>query len=126
MSEGAHCQGSDLLVDADDAENTAGIGFPLLIKARAGGGGRGIRKVSDPSEVRAAYLAASLRRKLHSVMAGVYMERFIHPARLVEVQILADQAGNVVSLGERECSVQRHNQKLLRGKSQPLYHARSS
>mgnify|MGYP000081456069 FL=1 len=113
-------EGSDLLVDADDAEKQAArIGFPLLIKARAGGGGRGIRKVSDPSEVRAAYLAASSEAEAAFGDGGCYMERFIHPAHHVEVQILADQAGNVVSLGERECSVQRHNQKLLEESPSP-------
>lgn len=113
-------EGSDLLVDADDAEKQAArIGFPLLIKARAGGGGRGIRKVSDPSKVRAAYLAASSEAEAAFGDGGCYMERFIHPAHHVEVQILADQAGNVVSLGERECSVQRHNQKLLEESPSP-------
>ena len=113
-------EGSDLLADADDAEaQAARIGFPLLIKARAGGGGRGIRKVTDASEVRAAFLAASSEAEAAFGDGGCYMERFIHPAHHVEVQILADSAGNVVSLGERECSVQRHNQKLLEESPSP-------
>ena len=113
-------EGSDLLADADDAEaQAARIGFPLLIKARAGGGGRGIRKVTDASEVRAAFLAASSEAEAAFGDGGCYMERFIHPAHHVEVQVLADALGNVVSLGERECSVQRHNQKLLEESPSP-------
>ncbi|MGN0055007.1 MAG: acetyl/propionyl/methylcrotonyl-CoA carboxylase subunit alpha [Atopobiaceae bacterium] len=113
-------RGTDLLRDADDAEQQAAhVGFPLLIKARAGGGGRGIRLVSGPEEVRNAYLSASSEAQAAFGDGGCYMERFIHPAHHVEVQVLGDAYGNVVTLGERECSVQRHNQKLLEESPSP-------
>lgn len=113
-------EGSDLLTDADEAEREARrIGFPLLIKARAGGGGRGIRKVDSAEEVRAAFQEASSEAQAAFGDGGCYMERFISPAHHVEVQVLADSHGNVVSLGERECSVQRRNQKLLEESPSP-------
>ncbi|EHF01993.1 MULTISPECIES: acetyl-CoA carboxylase biotin carboxylase subunit [Olsenella] len=113
-------EGSDLLRDEADAQEQARrIGFPLLVKARAGGGGRGIRKVTGPEGVASAFLAASSEAQAAFGDGGCYMERFIHPAHHVEVQVLADARGNVVSLGERECSVQRHNQKLLEESPSP-------
>lgn len=113
-------QGTDLLIDADDAEaQAARVGFPLLVKARAGGGGRGIRRVDRPEDLREAYLAASSEAQAAFGDGGCYLERFIHPAHHVEVQVLADAFGHVVTLGERECSVQRKNQKLLEESPSP-------
>ncbi len=113
-------EGSDLLTDADEAEREAQrIGFPLLIKARAGGGGRGIRKVDSLDKVRGAFQEASSEAESAFGDGGCYMERFIAPAHHVEVQVLGDGQGNVVSLGERECSVQRRNQKLLEESPSP-------
>src|SRR5699024_7500969 len=89
------------------------IGFPLLIKARAGGGGRGIRLVKEESELEAAYLNASREALSAFGDGGVYMEKYLYPAKHIEMQILCDNYGNVVCLGERECSIQRKNQKLI-------------
>jgi acetyl-CoA carboxylase biotin carboxylase subunit len=106
--------GCDLLSGPEDAEAEAKrIGCPVLIKARAGGGGRGIRKVLRPEDAAAAYTEAKAEAEAAFGDGECYMEKFVSPAHHVEVQILADQYGNVVSLGERECSVQRRNQKLL-------------
>lgn len=113
-------EGTGLLGDADEAEREAErIGFPLLIKARAGGGGRGIRKVEARDKVRGAFQEASSEAASAFGDGGCYMERFISPAHHVEVQVLGDAHGNVVSLGERECSVQRRNQKLLEESPSP-------
>ena len=106
--------GCDLLDGPDDARAEAErIGCPVLIKARAGGGGRGIRRVDRPEDAEAAYAEARAEAEGAFGDGECYMEKFVHPAHHVEVQILADMAGHVISLGERECSVQRRNQKLL-------------
>lgn len=106
--------GCDLLSGPEQAEEEARrIGCPVLIKARAGGGGRGIRKVERPEDAPAAYEEAKAEAEAAFGDGESYMEKFVSPAHHVEVQVLADQFGNVLSLGERECSVQRRNQKLL-------------
>ena len=106
--------GTGLLDTPDDALRESGeIGFPLLIKARAGGGGRGIRRVDAPEELEKAFLTASAEAQAAFGDGGVYMERCLDRVKHVEVQILADAHGNVVALGERDCSMQRGNQKLL-------------
>ncbi|NLW78441.1 MAG: acetyl-CoA carboxylase biotin carboxylase subunit [Ruminococcaceae bacterium] len=89
------------------------IGLPLLIKARAGGGGRGIRRVDELKEIPAAFAAASTEAKNAFGDGNCYMERLLTAVKHVEMQIICDNHGNVVCLGERECSVQRKNQKLL-------------
>lgn len=106
--------GADLVPDARAATKEAKrIGFPLLIKAAAGGGGRGIRRVDKLEDVPAAFAAAS-REALGAFGDGsCYMEKFLFPVKHVEMQILCDQHGNAVCLGERDCSVQRKNQKLI-------------
>ena len=89
------------------------IGFPVLIKAAAGGGGKGIRHVSDASELEAAVRAASSEAASAFGHGGVFVEKYLSPVRHVEVQVIADSKGNAVALGERECSIQRRHQKLI-------------
>ena len=89
------------------------IGFPLLLKAAAGGGGRGMRIINSPSDIRSAFEAASGEARAAFGDDSIYMERYIRNARHVEVQILADSFGNVVHLGERDCSLQRRYQKIV-------------
>ena len=89
------------------------IGYPVMLKASAGGGGKGIRKVEKAEDLVAAFESASSEAKAAFGNGAMYMERVIYPARHIEVQILADQLGHVVHLGERDCSLQRNNQKVL-------------
>ena len=89
------------------------IGYPVMLKASAGGGGQGIRKVEKAEDLVAAFESASSEAKAAFGNGAMYMERVIYPARHIEVQILADQQGHVVHLGERDCSLQRNNQKVL-------------
>ncbi len=91
----------------------AEVGFPAMLKAAAGGGGRGMRRVDRPEEVPAALAAAAREARSAFGDATVYAERLISPARHVEVQLLGDRHGNLVCLGERDCSVQRRHQKLV-------------
>ena len=89
------------------------IGYPVMLKASAGGGGKGIRKVEKVEDLVAAFESASREAEAAFGNGAMYMERVIYPARHIEVQILADQHGHVVHLGERDCSLQRNNQKVL-------------
>ncbi|MFZ4678526.1 MAG: acetyl-CoA carboxylase biotin carboxylase subunit, partial [Nodosilinea sp.] len=89
------------------------IGYPVMIKATAGGGGRGMRLVNNETELSKAFMAAQGEAQAAFGNAGVYMEKFIDRPRHIEFQILADSHGNVVHLGERDCSIQRRHQKLL-------------
>ncbi len=89
------------------------MGYPLIIKATAGGGGRGMRLVRDESELTRLFQAAQGEAEAAFGNAGVYLEKFIERPRHIEFQILADSYGNVIHLGERECSIQRRHQKLL-------------
>lgn len=89
------------------------IGYPVLLKASAGGGGRGIRKVLSPDELEGAILAAKQEAGSFFGSDGIYLEKFIENPRHVEIQILCDRQGNAVHLGERDCSMQRRNQKVL-------------
>jgi acetyl-CoA carboxylase biotin carboxylase subunit len=102
------------LENAKDAEKIAKkFGYPILLKAAAGGGGKGMRVVSAATEMAGALEAA--RREAKSAFGddAVYLEKFVAQPRHVEIQILADTHGNVLSLGERECSVQRRHQKMI-------------
>jgi acetyl/propionyl-CoA carboxylase alpha subunit len=89
------------------------IGFPLLVKAAAGGGGRGMRRVTRPDDLAAALVSGSREARSAFGDGSVYLEREILPARHIEVQLLADEQGRVVALGERDCSLQRRHQKLV-------------
>jgi len=88
-------------------------GLPVMIKATAGGGGKGIRLVRDMDKLEEAFYQAGAEAKAAFGNGGVYLEKLIENAKHIEVQILADGHGNVIHLGERDCSVQRRNQKLL-------------
>ncbi|MEK9162597.1 MAG: acetyl-CoA carboxylase biotin carboxylase subunit [Chloroflexota bacterium] len=96
------------------------IGFPLLIKATAGGGGKGMREVFNPEDLPNAL--ASARREAESAFGdgNVYLEKLVTGARHIEIQIMADTQGNVIYLGERECSIQRRHQKLLEEAPSPF------
>ena len=89
------------------------IGYPILIKASAGGGGRGMRRVNAPDEFKDAYAAATAEARACFGDGEVYIEKLILQPRHIEFQILADTSGNVVHLGERDCTIQRRNQKMI-------------
>ena len=103
-----------LLEDAAEASRlAASMGYPVMIKATAGGGGRGMRLVHRPDDIESLFKAAQGEAEAAFGNPGLYMEKFIDRPRHVEVQILADRFGTVVHLGERDCSIQRRHQKLL-------------
>ncbi len=89
------------------------IGYPIMIKAAAGGGGKGIRLVRAPEELKESYEIVKQEAKLSFSDDEIYIEKFIENPRHVEIQVLADEFGNCIHLGERDCSVQRRNQKVL-------------
>ncbi len=107
--------GSDGLIESrEEARKVAdAIGYPVMVKATAGGGGRGIREVQTPYELEDAIAAARGEAGASFGNEGVYLEKYIIDPHHVEIQILADQAGNTVYLGERDCSLQRRHQKVL-------------
>jgi acetyl-CoA carboxylase, biotin carboxylase subunit len=107
--------GSDGLVEDGEMakEMAAKIGFPLMVKATAGGGGRGMRLVREPENLLKLFMAAKGEAEAAFGNSGVYLEKFIEKPRHIEFQILADNYGNVIHLGERDCSIQRRHQKLL-------------
>jgi len=112
--------GCDAVFEPDAAAQEAKkIGYPLLIKARSGGGGRGIRLVREETEFARAYSAASAEAKAAFGDEAVYLEKFLSPAKHIEIQLLCDNFGNIVCLGERECSIQRKNQKLIEESPSP-------
>jgi acetyl-CoA carboxylase biotin carboxylase subunit len=95
------------------------IGFPILLKAAAGGGGRGMRLVSSPDELDSAFATASAEADSAFGDGSLYVEKALVPARHVEIQVLADGRGGVLTLGERECSIQRRHQKLVEESPSP-------
>ncbi|MBD2077382.1 acetyl-CoA carboxylase biotin carboxylase subunit [Phormidium sp. FACHB-592] len=109
-----------LLLDETEAQAIARkIGYPIIIKATAGGGGRGMRLVQEESELGKLFAAAQGEAEAAFGNAGVYLEKFVQKPRHIEFQILADTHGNVIHLGERECSIQRRHQKLLEESPSP-------
>ncbi|QHC68248.1 urea carboxylase [Rathayibacter sp. VKM Ac-2759] len=106
--------GTGLLDDADHAAREAArIGYPVMLKATAGGGGIGMRACRDEPELRAAWREVRRLAEAGFSSAGVFLERLVERARHVEVQVFGDGAGRVVSLGDRDCSLQRRNQKVI-------------
>ena len=106
--------GTGILADVHEALHAAGgIGYPVMLKSTAGGGGIGMRRCADPGELAAAYDAVDRLARAHFAQAGLYLEKLVTRARHVEVQIFGDGAGTVLALGERDCSVQRRNQKVI-------------
>ncbi len=107
--------GSDGIVDTvEEARAFAdSVGYPVLIKATAGGGGKGMREVHDPADLEAQYKAARTEAGAAFANDGVYLEKLVLRPRHVEVQVLGDDFGNRVALCERDCSVQRRHQKLI-------------
>jgi acetyl-CoA carboxylase biotin carboxylase subunit len=112
--------GSDGAATLEQARAVAAeIGYPILLKATAGGGGKGMRLVAEPSEIDAAFAAASNEADAAFGDGSLYVERAVTPARHVEIQVLCDTHGNVLTLGERECSIQRRHQKLIEESPSP-------
>ncbi len=95
------------------------IGFPILLKASAGGGGRGMRLVRSPADLDSAHATASAEAEAAFGDGSLYVEKALVPARHVEIQVLADGKGGVLTLGERECSIQRRHQKLIEESPSP-------
>jgi acetyl-CoA carboxylase biotin carboxylase subunit len=94
-------------------EVVKGIGLPVIMKAAAGGGGRGMKVVNEYDEMERAFMAASAEARSAFGDETLYLERFIRNARHIEVQVLGDRFGNVIHLGERDCSLQRRHQKIV-------------
>jgi acetyl-CoA carboxylase, biotin carboxylase subunit len=104
----------DVLKNAREAELLAEkMGYPVLLKARSGGGGKGMRLVQNADELKGAFLEAQREAESAFRDGALYLEKFVKNARHIEFQVLGDSYGNIICLGERECSVQRKNQKLI-------------
>jgi pyruvate carboxylase subunit A len=113
--------GSGALKDVDEAVSTAQrIGYPVLIKASAGGGGIGMRIARDEAELRSSIEAAQSTAQRAFGDATIFLERYVEEPRHIEIQVLADSHGNVVHLGERECSIQRRHQKIIEESPSPV------
>jgi acetyl-CoA carboxylase biotin carboxylase subunit len=113
--------GSEGLIEDEQAaiRDAERIGYPVMIKATAGGGGRGMRIAYNDTELINAYQTARSEAEVAFRNSGVYLERYIANPRHIEIQVLGDSHGNVVHLGERECSVQRRHQKLIEESPSP-------
>jgi len=112
--------GTEGTVSLAQARAAAGeLGYPVLLKAAAGGGGRGMRLVEGPAEIDDAYSRASAEAEAAFSDGTLYVEKAIAPARHVEIQVMCDSHGNVLTCGERECSIQRRHQKLIEESPSP-------
>jgi acetyl-CoA carboxylase biotin carboxylase subunit len=112
--------GTEGATTVDEARSAADeAGYPVLLKAVAGGGGKGMRTVRDPDELEGAFQTAAAEAQAAFGEPGLYLEKAIVPARHVEIQVLADGQGGVLTLGERECSIQRRHQKLIEESPSP-------
>ena len=109
------------LIDSDDAKKIASaIGYPVIVKAAAGGGGRGMKVVAGPEDMDGAFTAARTEAKAAFGNDTLYAEKFLPSPRHIEVQVLGDSFGNAVHLGERDCSLQRRHQKILEEAPSPI------
>jgi len=113
--------GEGLLESVDAAKKLAKeIGYPVIIKATAGGGGKGMRVVLNEEEIEKAYSAAKMEAGASFKNDGLYMEKFVEEPRHIEIQVAGDQYGNVCHLSERDCSIQRRHQKLVEESPSPF------
>jgi propionyl-CoA carboxylase alpha chain len=112
--------GVPTLPSTEDAGDADAVGYPLLVKAAAGGGGKGMRVVTDPADLREAVAAAQREALSGFGDDRVFLERYVARSRHVEIQILGDAHGTVVHLGERECSIQRRHQKIVEESPSPV------
>lgn len=105
---------SETLTDADDAKKWAAkIGYPVLLKARAGGGGKGMRRVNERKGMDEAFRLAQSEARKAFKSDSLYLEKFLERPRHIEVQVFADSKGNTIAIGDRECSIQRRHQKII-------------
>jgi propionyl-CoA carboxylase alpha chain len=115
-----------VIKDAEEAVKIAhGVGYPVMIKASAGGGGKGMRLAHDDAEVREGFRAATHEAKSSFADDRVFIEKFIEEPRHIEIQVLADSHGNCLYLGERECSIQRRHQKVIEEAPSPFLDAKT-
>jgi acetyl-CoA carboxylase biotin carboxylase subunit len=111
----------DILSTVEESESLAEkMGYPVMLKASAGGGGKGMRMVEDKEGMSLAFRTAKTESESAFGNGDLYLEKFIETPRHIEVQILADSFGNVIHLGERECSIQRRHQKLVEESPSPI------
>jgi acetyl-CoA carboxylase biotin carboxylase subunit len=114
--------GTEVEIDSEDQGTVIAekVGFPILIKAVGGGGGKGMRIVREKKELKSALRAASSEAKSAFADPRIYIEKYLERPRHLEIQILADKHGNVIHLGERECSIQRRHQKVIEESPSPV------
>ncbi len=111
----------DIIPDAEAAVGIArDIGYPVMIKASAGGGGKGMRIAADDGEVRDGFRAAASEARSSFADDRIFIEKYIEEPRHIEIQVLGDAHGNIVYLGERECSIQRRHQKVIEEAPSPF------
>jgi len=103
----------EIKTEKEALEIAEGIGYPIMLKAAAGGGGKGIRVVNDPDEMKQAFQSTKSEALSSFADARIFIEKFIDEPRHIEIQIIADRYGNTICLGERDCSVQRRHQKVI-------------